>query len=64
MGVPQFVTSSKLIKTLMMEYTNMHSIMKVFVNLLLVTNCGTLWIVDLYTKLKNMLTGGNCNRDY
>jgi len=41
MGIPQFVTSSKLIKTLMMEYTNMRSISKVFINLLLATNCGT-----------------------
>ena len=39
MGVPWFVTSSNLIKTFMMEYTNMCSIIKVFINLLLVTNC-------------------------
>jgi len=41
MGVPQFLTNSKLIKTLIMEHMFMHSIMKVFINLLLVTNRGT-----------------------
>lgn len=46
MGVPQFVTSSKLIKTLMMKGMFMYSIIKVFIKLLLVTKAVPLFKVS------------------